>query len=162
MTSSPWWRGRRGEWYVVVQFCLFALVAFGPGSWNGSPVWPVADGLVPAAVGWSLLVGGGVLAACGALRLGSRICAVPYPPEHAVLQKSGAFCLVRHPMYCGAILAAFGWAMVSRGWLTVGYAVLLFMLFDLKSRREEKWLIAKFADYSEYQRRVHRLIPFIY
>ena len=65
-------------------------------------------------------------------------------------------------MYCGAILGALGWAVVCQGWLTVGYGVLLFAFFDLKSRREESWLVARFAEYSEYQKRVRKLIPFVY
>ncbi len=28
--DAAWWRGRRGEWYVVTQFVLFALVAAAP------------------------------------------------------------------------------------------------------------------------------------
>jgi protein-S-isoprenylcysteine O-methyltransferase Ste14 len=162
MADTSWWRGRRGEWYVVVQFWLFALVALGPGTLWGWPRWPFPGGRASAVLGLVLLAAGGTLGAGGAAKLGSKICAVPYPPEQAVLQRTGAFCVVRHPMYCGAILAAVGWAMVSQRWLTLGYACLLLVLFDLKSRREEAWLTAKFAEYPEYQRRVRRLIPFVY
>lgn len=147
---------------MVIQFCLFALVAVGPRTLHGLPSWPIPGGALGAVFGWSLMTIGGVLAVCGAAQLGTKICAVPYPPAEAVLRKTGAFSIVRHPMYCGAILAAFGWAIVSRGWLTVGYAMLLFLLFDLKSRREETWLTAKFAHYAEYQRCVRKLIPFVY
>ncbi len=147
---------------MVVQFCLFALVAFGPPTWHGWPSWPFAEGLVGGIVGWSLLGAGGLLAVCGAASLGSRICAVPYPPEDAVLRCTGPFRIVRHPMYSGAISAALGWAFVRQGWLTVGYATALFVLFDVKARREEKWLTAKFAEYPEYRRRVCKLIPFVY
>ncbi len=162
MAASPWWRGRRREWFVVVQFCLFALVAIGPPTWNGWPRWPFAEGLVGGVVGGLLMGAGGLLAVCGAVGLGSRICAVPYPPEDAVLRCNGPFRIVRHPMYCGAILAALGWAIVKQGWLTVAYAAALFMLFDVKARREEQWLTTKFAEYPEYQKRVRKLIPFVY
>jgi protein-S-isoprenylcysteine O-methyltransferase Ste14 len=162
MTRSSWWRGSRGEWYVVVQMCLFALVAAGPRTWRGWPRWPFPSSVLVAVIGWILLTSGGVLVACGIVKLGSRICAVPYPPSGAVLQRTGAFCLVRHPMYCGGILAAFGWALVSRGWLTLIYALLLFVLFDLKSRREEAWLVERFVDYPDYQKQVRKLIPFVY
>jgi len=162
MTDSSWWKGRRGEWYVVVQLGLFALVIFGPGTLRGWPDWPFPGGLVLAAVGWILVVAGGLLTACGAARLGSRICAVPYPPEEGVLRKGGAFSVVRHPMYCGSIVAACGWAVVSQRWLTFLYAALLFVLFDVKSRVEERWLVGKFAEYPEYQKSVRKLIPFVY
>jgi protein-S-isoprenylcysteine O-methyltransferase Ste14 len=162
MPDSPWWKGRRGEWYVVAQFCLFFLVGVGPRTWNGWPSWPFPGGALAAVFGWPLMIIGGILAVLGATQLGSKICAVPYPQAEAVLRKTGVFSIVRHPMYCGAILAAFGWALVSHSWLTVGYTVLLFVLFDLKSRREEIWLTAKFGNYAEYQSRVRKLIPFVY
>jgi protein-S-isoprenylcysteine O-methyltransferase Ste14 len=65
-------------------------------------------------------------------------------------------------MYAGSLLAAAGWALVRHGWLTLAYTALLFVLFDLKARREEKWLLETYPDYAEYQRRVRRLIPFVY
>jgi hypothetical protein len=37
MSQSSWWKGSRGEWYVVAQIALFALVMFGPRTWAG---WP--------------------------------------------------------------------------------------------------------------------------
>lgn len=33
----PWYRGARGEWYVIAQFALFALIVFGPPT---VPGWP--------------------------------------------------------------------------------------------------------------------------
>ena len=30
MERHPWWKGRRGEWYVGLQLLLFVLVVFGP------------------------------------------------------------------------------------------------------------------------------------
>ena len=44
MSRSPWWKNTRGEWYVVAQTVLFALVAFGPLSFPG---------LRPDVSGWS-------------------------------------------------------------------------------------------------------------
>lgn len=54
--------------------------------------------------------------------------------------------------------AAADGALWIRGWLTLVYAVLLAILFDLKSRREERWLVAKFLDYETYRKRVPKLI----
>jgi protein-S-isoprenylcysteine O-methyltransferase Ste14 len=42
------------------------------------------------------------------------------------------------------------------------YAALLFLLFDAKARREERWLVEKFPSYAGYQRRVRKLVPFLY
>ena len=48
------------------------------------------------------------------------------------------------------------------GWLTFVYVAALFVLLDVKSRREERWLVEKFPEYPAYQRRVRKLIPFVY
>ena len=34
-SHAPWWKGERGEWYVVAQVFLFALVVFGPRTFPG-------------------------------------------------------------------------------------------------------------------------------
>jgi protein-S-isoprenylcysteine O-methyltransferase Ste14 len=40
--------------------------------------------------------------------------------------------------------------------------LLLLVFFDIKSRREEAWLLARFPAYRDYRRRVRKLMPFIY
>jgi protein-S-isoprenylcysteine O-methyltransferase Ste14 len=57
---------------------------------------------------------------------------------------------------------ALGWGLWLPGWLTIGYAILLFVFFDVKSRREERLLEAKFPEYAEYRKRVRKLVPFVY
>ena len=65
-------------------------------------------------------------------------------------------------LICGLILAAFGYGLWVHGWLTLLYAAILFAFFDVKSRREERWLEERYADYPEYRRRVRKLIPWVY
>jgi len=102
------------------------------------------------------------LIVAGIFKLGGNLTAVPYPKEQSTLVEKGPYQLVRHPMYSGVIFAAFGWAFWVRGWFTVGYAIILFVFFDVKARREEQWLKEKFSGYVEYQKRVRKLIPFLY
>ena len=162
MSQTPWWKGARGEWYVVTQFALFALVVFGPRKFSGWPTWTSPYDLIGLIMGSVLLVVGGLLIVSGVFRLGSNITALPYPKEEAVLIETGPYRIVRHPMYGGAIIAAFGWAFLVHGWLTIGYAMILFVFFDIKSRSEEWWLKERFSDYIMYKKRVHKLIPFVY
>ena len=65
-------------------------------------------------------------------------------------------------MYAGAALASFGWALAVHGWLTLAYAAALVVFFELKARREERWLREEIPGYAAYQKRVRRLIPFLY
>jgi protein-S-isoprenylcysteine O-methyltransferase Ste14 len=94
--------------------------------------------------------------------LGTNLTAVPHPKDNATLVQSGAYKFVRHPIYSGIILAGIGFAFVTNGTLTFLYVLILFLFFDIKSRREEQWLAEKYSDYHDYQKRVKKLIPFVY
>ena len=159
---TPWWKGSRGEWYVVVQAALLLLLVFGPRTWHGLPRWTDPYTRLGSVTGGILLFAGLILAAAGALNLGRNLTPLPRPKEQATLVVTGAYRLVRHPIYSGVTFMAFGWALWLHGWLTLGYALLLFTFFDVKSRREERWLEEKFPEYAAYRRRVRKLIPFIY
>jgi protein-S-isoprenylcysteine O-methyltransferase Ste14 len=159
---QDWWKGHRGEWYVVVQGVFFALVALGPRTLPGLPAWSPPWDVLGTVTGLALMAAGGLLALAGVVHLGRNLTALPHPKEDAELVETGAYALVRHPIYSGLILASMGWALWRNGWLTLIYAALLFLFFDIKSRREEKWLAHKFPPYADYQRRVRKLIPLIY
>ncbi|GJM42544.1 MAG: hypothetical protein DHS20C20_28260 [Ardenticatenaceae bacterium] len=162
MRKQPWWKGPNGEWYVVIQFILFGLVAFAPASLPGQGDW--IGTWRSLSIGLGLLLGGtgGLLILAGLLNLGSNLTAVPRPKENAHLVEHGAYRVVRHPIYSGIILGAFGLGLLRGGWLALLYALVLFLFFDIKSRREESWLREKYDDYDNYQQRVRKLIPFIY
>jgi protein-S-isoprenylcysteine O-methyltransferase Ste14 len=152
----------RGEGWVVAQIVLMALVAFGPRAWPGAPAWPVALARLGPIAGIVLMVIGAALVGLGIAALGRNLSAVPRPIPGATLVERGPYRLVRHPMYAGAVLVAFGWALSVHGILTLGYAAALLVFFDVKARREERWLCEKVAGYAAYQLRARRLIPFIY
>lgn len=162
MPAAAWWKGTRGEWYVVVQVALVVLIAVAPRTWNGWPSWPFPRGPLVFLAGLALLVGGAGLALGGALKLGRALTPLPHPAADAVLQESGAYRVVRHPMYCGVILAASGWVLLRRGWLTLGCVLAAWVFIEFKVRREEKWLLERFPGYAAYQRRVRKLIPYLY
>lgn len=158
----PWWKGTHGEWYVVAQAVLGVLVIFGPRTWGGWTTWVPPYAEISSVLGGALVLIGALLFVAGIRALGSNLTAVPFPKAQATLVESGPFRFVRHPMYGGAAIAALGWALWVHGWLTVGYAIILFLFFDIKSRREEKWLEEKFSGYESYRTRVRKLIPFVY
>jgi protein-S-isoprenylcysteine O-methyltransferase Ste14 len=162
MTRPPWWKGNRGEWYVVAQFAVFFLIAFGPRGRPGLPEWGYPCARIAAIAGGCLFILGGLLAAAGFLSLGANLSLLPRPPERGKLVAKGAYRLVRHPIYSGLFFAALGWGVWLRSWPTIGYALILFVVHDLKARREERWLREKFPGYEGYQKRVRRLIPFVY
>ena len=162
-TRAPWWRGERGEWYVVVQFVLFALIGFGPRTVPGLPAWVPPWTTLGAWLGAALMLVGGALAIGGVMKLGQRnLTALPYPKQDSTLVEKGPYAIVRHPIYSGLIFGAFGWALWLHAWVTLTFAFALFALFDLKVRREERWLCERYPGYAEYQTRVRKLVPWVW
>jgi protein-S-isoprenylcysteine O-methyltransferase Ste14 len=161
-SRSAFWKGSRGEWYLVIQTCLFLLIAFGPRSYPDLTGQNRLFFQIAATTGGILLLTGVLMTTAGVVHLGRNLTPLPHPKEHATLVVSGAYRFVRHPIYSGIAFMAFGWSLWLGSGLTAGYALLLFIFFDIKSRREERLLAAKFPEYAAYRTRVHKLIPFIY
>jgi protein-S-isoprenylcysteine O-methyltransferase Ste14 len=163
MANAPWWRGTRGEWYVIAQFALFALIALAPlASFDGG-AWPAPWGGLARAAGLLLGAAGGLLSLWGLLGLGARnLTALPHPTPEADLVETGPYGLARHPIYGGLLLAALGWGLLTHSGLALLLAAALLALFELKTRREEAQLLRRFPRYADYRRRVRKFIPFIY
>ncbi|HRE87216.1 MAG: isoprenylcysteine carboxylmethyltransferase family protein [Candidatus Accumulibacter phosphatis] len=153
--------GSRGEWYVVAQMMLFALLVLGPSTWPGGG-WTAPYTWLGRFFGGVLLALGIAISLLACLHLGKNLTALPQPRKDAVLVVAGIYRFVRHPIYSGVLIAAFGWALWVNGWLTLGYASLLLIFLDIKSRREEIWLEQKFPEYREYRQRVRKLLPYVY
>jgi protein-S-isoprenylcysteine O-methyltransferase Ste14 len=164
MTSveRPWWKGGRGAPYVLVQLLLVALILFGPKALPALPRWGQPWSGVSLVAGLILMGLGGLLVVAGILSLGASLTIFPQPRAGSSLVESGAYRLVRHPIYSGAIVGATGWGLAWASPLVLLYALALFLFFDVKSRREEQWLMARYPAYESYRRRVRKLIPFIY
>lgn len=161
MPNLGWWHNERGEVYVVVQLILFALVATGPLQAS----WPLVSVVLREPALWTgglFIVLGVTLAVVSVIVLGRNLSPLPHPKAGASLVESGPYRLVRHPIYTGLILAAVGWALFTNTFTTFAYALALAVLFDVKSRREERALRKQFSEYAAYQGRTKRLIPFIY
>ena len=159
MSQSSWYKGPRGEWYVLVQVALIALVFLGP---RGGPQWVFPRSMFGTGGGLLFILAGVSLLAAGISSLRKNLTPLPRPSEKATLIETGPYRIVRHPMYGGGILIALGWALLVHSILTIGYALLLFIFAHFKSRREERWLVEKFPNYAAYQKRVPKLIPFVH
>ena len=147
---------------MAAQLVLFvAIGGAGLAAWLGravgSPWGPPASGAGVLAV-----VVGGLVAVRGVLDLRTGLSPFPRPIPGAPLVESGAYRLIRHPIYSGLVLVAIGWGLVTGSIGALALAGLLFLLFAGKSRREEAWLIEAHPGYAAYQRRTKRLIPWIY
>jgi protein-S-isoprenylcysteine O-methyltransferase Ste14 len=151
--------GRRGEGWVLVQVVLLATIliagALGP-AWSGSPR------VATLVVGVVLAMAGLFLAARGVLDLNDNLTPFPKPIPDGRLIDTGAYALVRHPIYGGLITGALGWGLATASPAAILGAGLLLGFFDLKSRREEIWLAERYHEYGAYRTRTRRLLPWIY
>lgn len=143
--------GARGEWWVVVQGVLLALLALAPGA----PFRLLS-------VGGAVTLAGCALASAGALALGPSLTVLPAPAERAREVYGGIYGLLRHPMYAGVLLAAFGFSLATASPARFAIAAVLALFFDRKARREEGWLCERYPGYEAYCSRVKRFIPGIY
>jgi protein-S-isoprenylcysteine O-methyltransferase Ste14 len=149
----------RGGLWLLGQG-LFMLLAF------AVPVGAGAGRILPATpaqgIGVALTLLGAALTVWGLLSLGDALTPYPRPRDGATLHREGAYRLVRHPIYSGILLGAFGWAL----WWLSAYgalcALLLAVFIDRKARREEQWLRNKYPEYADYARRVKRFLPGLY
>jgi protein-S-isoprenylcysteine O-methyltransferase Ste14 len=99
----------------------------------------------------------------GAVGLGKALTPLPAPKREDDVITTGVYRLVRHPMYGGGLLIALGWTILFASWLSLVFTVVLALFLDLKSRREELWLVEQLRGYEAYRRATpHRLVPFIY
>ena len=86
----------------------------------------------------------------------------PEPLPDACLVTSGPYRWIRHPMYTSLLLFMLGIALYHHGWPNyVGFGVLAAAIYG-KMRLEEAYLHTRFADYSDYVKRTHRLLPHVY
>jgi len=150
----------KGAWYVVVQGILIGLILFGPQGPHLVSSEPIASILQSCGIAIGLLAL--LIMAIAVINLGKNLTPLPCPKDNTVLIQNGLYQFVRHPIYFGVLLAAFAWLLIFPGLYIFIYAIGLFFLFVIKAGREEVWLVERFPDYRDYQRRVKKLIPAVY
>ena len=149
--------GPRGEGWVLAQSPLLVIVV--AAGWFLGPDWSGPLRIVTALAGIPLMIGGVVLILRAMANLGPAMTPMPRPVANGELVVTGAFALVRHPIYGGIIGFAFGWALVRASLMAMLWAAVLAGFFYLKSAREEAWLETRYPGYAAYRMRTPRFIP---
>jgi protein-S-isoprenylcysteine O-methyltransferase Ste14 len=161
--TSDWWRGVRGEYWVIAQGVLLFCFAILPNEQFSfinidSPVWNYSS------LGLTVVFGVGAMILLGRslFDLGQNLTPLPHPRDDGQLVQTGSYSLMRHPLYSGVILLAFTYASWQMSWVHFLGSIALLIFFDAKARKEEVWLTEKFPAYSTYRTSVKKLIPWIY
>jgi protein-S-isoprenylcysteine O-methyltransferase Ste14 len=161
--TSDWWRGLRGEYWVIAQGVLLFCFAILP---NAQPSFINVDSSVVRYASLGLTAGFGfgamILLGRSFFDLGQNLTPLPHPRDDGQLVQTGIYSLVRHPLYSGVIFLAFTYASWQISWMHFLGAIALFIFFDAKATKEEVWLTEKFPPYANYRTSVKKLIPWIY
>jgi protein-S-isoprenylcysteine O-methyltransferase Ste14 len=147
--------------FVVVQAVLLGILFFGPTHLNVDAGNAQPNYLL-LWLGYGIFILGTVIALMAAINLGKNLTPLPRPKENTVLIQVGLYRFVRHPIYFGVIMLSIGWGLIQQSILVWLYIVIIAIFFDIKSRKEEQWLVERFSTYAEYQGRVRKLIPWVY
>jgi protein-S-isoprenylcysteine O-methyltransferase Ste14 len=137
------------------------MAVVGLAGWAG-PAWDGAARTVSSGLGLVLVALAGLIGIRALLDLRSAFTPLPHPVPGSTLVERGVYRLVRHPMYLAVVTAGLGWALLTASPASLAATVVLFGFFDLKSRREEVWLVEAYPDYAAYRRRTRRIVPGVY
>jgi protein-S-isoprenylcysteine O-methyltransferase Ste14 len=81
-------------------------------------------------------------------------------PTQSTLVTSGAYAVVRHPMYLGTLLFCLSLLFISLSLLSIGIWIAFFIFFDKMATYEEKDLVRILGEeYTTYQKRVPKWVP---
>ena len=145
----------KGNLLVLGQFILIALLIFVPNSGLNTGVFStflVATSLTSMFLGFVIL-------AFSALALGKSLTAHPMPSKNGVLVTDGLYRYVKHPIYSGLVLLAFGLTIAGGFFPHTLFFIALLLLLNYKASFEEKLLASTYAGYAEYSKNTGRFIP---
>lgn len=148
-------RGAQGTplgWLLVgIQGLLFLLIGFWPGTWGPRSVDLPWWGLALFVVGGAGMIG-------AAMNLGPSLTPLPEPNGEGV-RTGGLYALVRHPMYASILVVCTGVALARGSWVVWGWVLALYVLFEVKTRREERFLVSHYEDYAAYAAGTGKFLP---
>lgn len=161
-TSGRYGSWLRSPWFYLMASALFFGVAYLgwlPLPWQVSPMLRT----VLVVIGALLYFPGLSLVLWGRLTLGKNyfvstgLGAQVFADQQLVT--SGPYAIIRHPIYVGVLLAAWGSLLIYATWTTVYFAVFGPVVL-LRSKREEAALAAEFGEqWQAYCKDVPAFLP---
>jgi len=129
------------NWIGIVTFCI---------SWFWMPftTQPKMSGLLGMVLsggGIALFIFGMIFAVMAAKKIFQVVGRAGHA-EPTSLVIDGPYRIVRHPIYCGLFLAMLGWSLAWGGVYATFLMPLLYLLFRIEARIEERQVEKKFGD----------------
>ncbi|WIA28522.1 hypothetical protein OEZ86_011065 [Tetradesmus obliquus] len=146
--------GKRGEAWTFAQVAAIVLVLLPPFQLVG-----LVDILATL-----LITSGVVFMLYGIMSLGRFISPLAAPRKSHELITTGMYNYVRHPMYGGLLMAAFGLAVITRSETRLAMAALLWVVLEKKVTIEERMLLERYGQvYQDFKAKVtKKFFPFVY
>lgn len=136
---------------VAIQFVLLIIYFIIPAG--------LAKELWVQAISFLITVTGMLLIALSIIQLKSALTPFPTPTKSGTLITTGVYRYIRHPIYTGILFACLGLSIYSFSIPRIIITFMLYLLFQYKSRYEEKLLIIKYEEYQQYITTTGRFLP---
>lgn len=137
---------------VTIQAGLIIALVVLPG-----PSGSVSSGWRSVGLGFEIV--GLVVVLVGAAQLGASLNFLPTPNRGGSLRTNGLYRFVRHPIYFGVMLFAFGSAMRAPTVERIAVVIGLDILLQFKAAWEEQRLIEKYPAYADYAKTNSSILP---
>lgn len=137
--------GLQGLFFIVILFD-FLDVSLGINN--------IYSGIIIGLIGIVILI-------LSLLQLNKNLSPFPTPLENGQLITTGLYSVVRHPIYFGILILFLGYSLYANSLFKLLVVLALAVLFHFKSEYEERLLVKKYPDYSNYQKKTAKIIPFI-
>jgi protein-S-isoprenylcysteine O-methyltransferase Ste14 len=163
-SGEPLDRTREG-WPILIGLRLTGLLTLASAiAWLWQPAWfNWASVALPLGIRWAGVFG----SACTVAwlmwmfhALGRNLTDTVVTRRNSYFVDYGPYRFVRNPMYTGVLMAGMTLGVALGTWLLPFAASLLFVIFVLRTKTEERYLVDRFGDrYRHYMRRVGRFFP---
>ena len=156
---------RQEGWFILIALRVTGIAGIaGLIAYLMNPAWMSWSAVtLPVWVRW---IGVGIGVIDGGLivwvfrSLGRNLTDTVVTRTEHTLVTTGPYRWVRHPFYTATALAIPASALATANWFFFAAGALVLLLLVIRTRKEEKNLIARFGDdYRKYMRRTGRFIP---
>jgi protein-S-isoprenylcysteine O-methyltransferase Ste14 len=122
----------------------------------------ITESIGTTVTGLLVTIAGLAFAIWARLHLGKNWSGMPTIRQDHTLTRTGPYRFVRHPIYSGILLGILGTAIGVGYFIIFCFTIIVFGLFVIKFRMEEKFLEEEFGEeYTRYKKEVKALIPYV-
>lgn len=120
------------------------------------------DTLPVFLAGLLVMLAGQGFAIWARVHLGTNWSGRPAIRENHTITRTGPYAMVRHPIYTGLLTGILGTAIATGALVAFVALLVMIVLFLIKIRMEEQFLLEEFGEeYEQYRREVRALVPWV-